>query len=396
MSFSDWSLSDLTDLSSDDDYDAPVSRSSNTKKSALKKTKGSTYTIANSLRPPRTTQYSAKSLYEQIMDNSIDLEADYQRDVVWPEPKQVGLIDSVFRNYYVPPVIFAVTTAEDGSETRVCIDGKQRLTSIQNVTNKKYWYKREGAGAKTMLPGPLVASFANKQIVCVEYDYLSDDQEREIFQRVQLGVALTPAERMQAITGPWPSFIRELQSQVVGVDGFGDALDWGRARGRDFQGLASIVFVIEKLPTFSLPVSPALDKWLSRTIAVPKKLRNDVFETFRIFLRLAKDKKYNAAFHKPTRVSPIEFIMIAVLIYTRRQKSSLMQLSSAIEQMRADVRTKEKDVRTNARVSKALLKFITEKRRQGRQIGGICCSSHEGHISSPSTLEEAKANRHQR
>ena len=69
-------------------------------------------------------------------------------DVVWTETKQVGLIDSLFRNFYIPPVIFgtvttspssaqglnshpAVKTHDDGSETRTCIDGKQRLTSIQ-------------------------------------------------------------------------------------------------------------------------------------------------------------------------------------------------------------------------------------------------------------------------
>lgn len=45
---------------------------------------------------------------------------------------------------------------------------------------------------------------------------------------------------MQAITGPWPNFIREIQSQVLGDDGFGNSFDWGRARGRDFHGLASI------------------------------------------------------------------------------------------------------------------------------------------------------------
>ena len=51
-------------------------------------------------------------------------------DVVWPEAKQIGIIDSVFRNFYIPPVIFAVNSFEDGSETKTCIDGKQRLTSI--------------------------------------------------------------------------------------------------------------------------------------------------------------------------------------------------------------------------------------------------------------------------
>ena len=68
-------------------------------------------------------------------------------EVVWPEAKQIGLIDSIFRNFYIPPVIFgtsiycvvmgcatderkAVNQFEDGSETKTCIDGKQRLTSI--------------------------------------------------------------------------------------------------------------------------------------------------------------------------------------------------------------------------------------------------------------------------
>jgi len=51
-------------------------------------------------------------------------------DVVWSEAKQIGIIDSVFRNFYIPPIIFAVNTFEDGSENKTCIDGKQRLTSI--------------------------------------------------------------------------------------------------------------------------------------------------------------------------------------------------------------------------------------------------------------------------
>lgn len=31
-------------------------------------------------------------------------------DVVWPEVKQSGLIDSVLRNYYIPPIIFGKST----------------------------------------------------------------------------------------------------------------------------------------------------------------------------------------------------------------------------------------------------------------------------------------------
>jgi uncharacterized protein with ParB-like and HNH nuclease domain len=52
-------------------------------------------------------------------------------DIVWPEVKQIGLIDSIFRNFYIPPVVFAVQRDEDNEEVRICVDGKQRLTSIQ-------------------------------------------------------------------------------------------------------------------------------------------------------------------------------------------------------------------------------------------------------------------------
>ncbi|OSX63079.1 hypothetical protein POSPLADRAFT_1087352, partial [Postia placenta MAD-698-R-SB12] len=279
-------------------------------------------------------------------------------DVVWPDTKQTGLIDSILRNYYIPPVIFAVTAQDDGTELRTCIDGKQRLTSIQSVTNKRYWYQ-EGTAKRILLPKQYKQAFANKQITCVEYDCLTDDQEREIFQRVQLGVALTPAERMQANTGPRSSLIREVQSTVLGAEGFGDNLDWGRARGRDFQCLASIIYLMEHHPLTTFPGAPQLDKWLQITTPVTSQFRSEVVDTFRIFVALVRDKRYNASFSKPTRVSPIEFTMIGILISVHRAKLSMTQLSSAIRIMRADVRKRHVDIRANTKVTKDMFAFIT-------------------------------------
>ncbi|KAI0317817.1 hypothetical protein OF83DRAFT_1022411, partial [Amylostereum chailletii] len=64
------------------------------------------YQVRHALKPPRSTTYNALSLYEQIVEGNIDLSPDYQRDVVWNEMKQINLIDSVFRNFYIPPLIF--------------------------------------------------------------------------------------------------------------------------------------------------------------------------------------------------------------------------------------------------------------------------------------------------
>jgi hypothetical protein len=82
--------------------------------------------------------------------------------------------------------------------------------SICSLTNQKLWYKQVGNTKRKLLPKQYMQQFAYKQITCVEYETLSPDQEREIFQvgrnhsrsttviimviqRVQLGVALTPA-----------------------------------------------------------------------------------------------------------------------------------------------------------------------------------------------------------
>ncbi|RDX50781.1 hypothetical protein OH76DRAFT_1380310 [Lentinus brumalis] len=367
---SDWESS-LTELSSDEDEYLPSKAS---KKKAPPRQAKNEYkasgshtlamNISNALRPYRTTTYTAKSLYDQIIDNTIHLDPEYQRDIVWSEAKQSGLIDSILRNYYIPPVLFAVTAHDDGSQTRVCIDGKQRLTSIQLVTNKKYWYKPAAGETRLILPKPLMQAFANKQITCIEYDGLLDDEEREIFQRVQLGVALTAAERMQAIPGPWPSLIREAQAIILGDGGFGEDLDWGHDRGRDFQCLATIIFLIDSQPTTTFPGSVKLEKWLQSSKPVSPKTRKAVLETFHIFVALVKDKKYKVAFQKPSRVSPVEFSMIGLLIFLNKEKFSFVQLSNAIWQLRADVRKYHDDVRANSKVTKTIFAFLHKGLKQ--------------------------------
>ena len=163
---------------------------------------------------------------------------------------------------------------------------------------------------------------------------------------------------MQAIPGPWPSLIREVQSIVLGDEGFGEDLDWGHDRGRDFQCLATIICLITCHTGTTFPTTPKLEKWLSSTDAIDHKMRNDVFDTFKIFIALVKDKKYNTAFKKPSRVSPVEFTMTGVLIARFKKTHSLTQLSNAIWQMRADVRKKFVDVRANTKVVKVMFDFL--------------------------------------
>ncbi|KAG7444196.1 uncharacterized protein BT62DRAFT_900608, partial [Guyanagaster necrorhizus] len=357
MSFSD--DSELTDLSSGDDDDVPL---------AVNSTRGSRQkaVINPVLRAPRTVSYSVESLYRKLYDNTLDLDPEYQRDVVWPDTKQTQLIDSLIHNYYIPPLIFAVSISSEGEEKRICIDGKQRLSSIQrfmdghvySVNGGKFWYTA-GAGktTRTLLPSQLKSRFSNKQITCVEYDDLTYDQEREIFRRVQLGVALTPAERLQAINGSYPILIREIKDRLSSPSGLEGYLPWGNSRGRDFMCLAQVVYLIDLGQSKTEPSTTKIEAWLSNKRDVTPKLQRNVDSTIDVLCELAQDPALSKPFKAP-KVSPVEFVMIAYMIFLYRDQLSMRQLSDAVDQIRKSVRNDFQEIRFNSKVYKNMLAFV--------------------------------------
>ena len=103
------------------------------------------------------------------------------------------------QNYYIPPIIFAVqqNLVED-TELRICIDGKQRCTSILNFmdgkipfispsTKQKFWLSKFGnQKSGTQLPETLKRRFEQITIQVVEYDGIKDEQQRDIFRELTI------------------------------------------------------------------------------------------------------------------------------------------------------------------------------------------------------------------
>lgn len=198
-------------------------------------------------------------------------------------------------------------------------------------------------------------------------------------QRVQLGMALTPAgqillshiccvlilrftEKLQVVNSPRAQFIRELQSDYL-KDGGGlttSALDWDRARGSDFRGLAQAIYSIDKHSTAfkTAPTILQLEKWLSDDSPVTAAFRKKITDTFDILVILVHEKSTKTAFKKPAKVSPVEFILIVVLIAVWKDKMSLAELSESIGKMREDVRVYHSDIRMNTKVTKTMLDFM--------------------------------------
>ena len=89
-------------------------------------------------------------------------------------------------------------------------------------------------------------------------------------ERVQLGVALSAAEKLQAIPGPWSSWIAELLKKYVYEEGtLADAVTWDTRRAKPFQHVLSMsVLCYDPSRISKPPTSTELAKWLGRSDGV--------------------------------------------------------------------------------------------------------------------------------
>ncbi|OYW70573.1 MAG: hypothetical protein B7Z37_30340, partial [Verrucomicrobia bacterium 12-59-8] len=78
-----------------------------------------------------TNTITIASFWENYLLNKYDFDPPYQRMSVWTEEKQSFFIDSILRNFPIPPVFLQQKIDNNsGKTTYELIDGKQRLTAI--------------------------------------------------------------------------------------------------------------------------------------------------------------------------------------------------------------------------------------------------------------------------
>ncbi|KAF8609059.1 hypothetical protein BDV93DRAFT_519081 [Ceratobasidium sp. AG-I] len=329
--------------------------------------------IPGPLNRPVTSPMSCHDMYTQIQEGLISLEADYQRDVVWNDAKQSGLIDSVYRDYFVPPVLFAVHDI-DGEKVKVCIDGKQRLTSIQRfmdghipfkVDGKSWYYCRKGTRATgKLIPEGFKKQFAAKQLLCVEFHGLSDAIERDIFQRVQLGMALNEAEKQKAISSPTVTWMRELVARYFeGDDGITQHLPVNTKRSKDFQCFAQYVYMANALPNFDMPLAAKLTKFLKEQDHRKPAFKKAVEKAMEELSELVQDEDL-VKMIGVSPIAPVELVHICLLCLLLSGRSRFVQ-AKAISDMRAYVRKEHVDVRANNRVAKTFATYLQTLRAPG-------------------------------
>ncbi|KAI9755319.1 MAG: hypothetical protein M4579_004321 [Chaenotheca gracillima] len=319
----------------------------------------------------------------------LDLDPPYQREVVWTDDRMSGLVDSLFENYYIPPVIFNTYEVEKvggapGEKTlkRVCVDGKQRLSSIQKFMNgeihchdrhgKKWLYndkisktgRNVTAGYKP-LPDHIKAEFRSKELVCYEFKELAREQEEDLFARVQKGMVLSEAEKLKATAGPWQAYASMFEDHFKEVL----ALCMNNKRAAGWRHL---------LECFSLMMEaqhPSGDRGFAKlktsakelkTLVKSPRLLTEQFKTqsrnaFNVYLQLVRDYPEvftNTGYTKVKTYSPLEMVSIAVLIHLNPGRPVGM-LQGDVTWFRTAMREAHDDLRLNTTCWKTVWSLIS-------------------------------------
>lgn len=140
-----------------------------------------------------------------------DLQPDFQREKVWSIEKEQKLIDSILKKWDIPK--FYLNVIDD--ENFEVIDGQQRLSAIYNffsneVPFSKKLSKEYGGLYYDDLPSKIQDIIDDYELDLVLVSDATEDELKELFARLQLGMPLNSAEKLNAMSGNMRNFVKIL------------------------------------------------------------------------------------------------------------------------------------------------------------------------------------------
>jgi hypothetical protein len=303
----------------------------------------------------------------------LDLNPEYQRDVVWGPDRMTKLINSLMAGYYVPPIIFNVkrVTGDDGIERfqRISIDGKQRLSSIRSFfageipcldrRNRKWWFTNcpTAKGPRHILPHKFRRDFLKTVVLCAEYSNLDRVQEEDLFSRVQLGVPLSAAEKLRATTGPWQQFAVELQDHFS--DLFTGLVD--DKRGKGFQIILSVFYHVVHPNASGVCGARQLGKFCNSVTLTPElhEVITGIFMRYQEVYHCKPITFKDPGYLHCKKFSPLEFLGMSVLIH-RYPTHTALKLSQDILEIRHMLLRGNNELLTNNTTWKFFMDTLVE------------------------------------
>jgi hypothetical protein len=124
-----------------------------------------------------------------------------------------------------------------------------------------------------------------------------------------MGMALTPAEKLQALNTPYVKYISTLLQNYIHEPENGLTLyltKWERSRGRDFQNLAIMMSIIEAYPEKRNNFGAgSLQTWLRREEPIEDSLKKKMEAALECMIQIARDYPEQSVSVVSRRISPL-------------------------------------------------------------------------------------------
>tara|TARA_X000000950_G_C13829016_1_gene625288 strand:- start:80 stop:1387 length:1308 start_codon:yes stop_codon:yes gene_type:complete len=162
---------------------------------------------------------------KQWFNNKITI-PPYQRGLVWTDQQRKDLIDSIINGYDIPKIYFKKYTDDKKGERFHVIDGQQRIDAIVRFMNNEYSLDRDSdfsedpsieiAGKKYNDLHSRVQDIINSfELNCVTCENYTEDDEKELFLRLQGGTSLSAPEKRRSLRGNVPQIISKLSNHKL-------------------------------------------------------------------------------------------------------------------------------------------------------------------------------------
>ncbi|EPB4447748.1 DUF262 domain-containing protein [Pseudomonas aeruginosa] len=146
------------------------------------------------------------------LQESINLNPVWQRGAAWKAPRKSLLIDSILRSMDIPKIYLRKLPA-NGAHHYDAVDGQQRIRAIWEFRSGEFALEHpdvlppiDGHVVQgknfNQLPKILKDKFDFFEVSVAEIVSATNDEITNLFARLQLGVALNPAELRNAMLGP--------------------------------------------------------------------------------------------------------------------------------------------------------------------------------------------------
>lgn len=194
-----------------------------------------------------------QTIVRRIASGDIDLQPDFQRGSVWNTKKKQLLIDTILRDWHIPPVHIV---SQDDAECDEVLDGQQRLTAIYEFFHDVFSvdgniepYDSEVKSLHGLkfseLPSHISKRLNKFPIRVLSVTDFNTEEPGELFYRLNHQVTLTPAETRNAYFGRVRDQVREVAKHFETWGLTKQAIGFSNARMAHDDVVARIMSVLD-------------------------------------------------------------------------------------------------------------------------------------------------------